>query len=62
MWYMLIDFLIFFSHQLTHHTNQVAKESNKLMKDLAHLTVPGSEQVSVVERKRGGGGGDSAHG
>ncbi|XP_078317835.1 syntaxin-7-like isoform X1 [Crassostrea virginica] len=31
-------------HQLTHHTNQVAKESNKLMKDLAHLTVPGSEQ------------------
>lgn len=42
----------------------MAKESNKLMKDLAHLTVPGSEQVSVVERKRGGGGGggDSAHG
>ena len=38
----------------------MAKESNKLMKDLAHLTVPGSEQVSVVERKRGEGG-DSAH-
>lgn len=31
----------------------MAKESNKLMKDLAHLTVPGSEQVSVVERKGG---------
>lgn len=33
----------------------MAKESNKLMKDLAHLTVPGSEQVSVVEREGGGG-------
>uniref|UniRef100_K1R5N9 Syntaxin-7 n=1 Tax=Magallana gigas TaxID=29159 RepID=K1R5N9_MAGGI len=31
-------------HQLTHHTNQVAKDTNKLMKDLAHLTVPAAEQ------------------
>lgn len=37
-----------FRHQLTHHTNQVAKDTNKLMKDLAHLTVPSVEQVSAV--------------
>ncbi|XP_048758808.1 syntaxin-7-like isoform X1 [Ostrea edulis] len=31
-------------HQITHNTNQVAKDTNKEMKELAHLTVPVSEQ------------------
>ncbi|XP_061192591.1 syntaxin-7-like isoform X1 [Saccostrea echinata] len=31
-------------HQITHNTNQVAKDTNKDLKQLAHLTVPPSEQ------------------
>ena len=39
---------IMYRHQVQHYTNQLAKETNKYMQDLAHLPQPStqSEQAS----------------
>ena len=39
-----IIFLLF-RHQIQHYTGQLAKDTNKTLKDLANLTLPISEQV-----------------
>ena len=45
MFYINLNIILLNRHQIQHYTGQLAKDTNKMLKDLAGLTIPFAEQV-----------------